>query len=91
MLLYGTMHMPTLPTKSPQDFALQKVTSVADLGSFVRSVRKSRKITQQELADISGVGRRFMRELEHGKPTLEIGRVLMVTAALGIDLSGRTR
>jgi HTH-type transcriptional regulator/antitoxin HipB len=87
--------MPRIPSStdiaSPGAPTSIAFTSVGDLGAFVRRVRKDRRITQQQLADLSGVGRRFLRELESGKPTLEIGRVLMVTAALGIDLTGRTR
>jgi y4mF family transcriptional regulator len=78
----------TSPPAMPTSIA---VKSVGDLGAFIRKIRKERGITQQQLADLSGVGRRFLRELESGKPTLEIGRVLQVTAALGIDLTGRIR
>lgn len=67
------------------------IRSTADLGRFIRLVRRERRMTQQELADIAGVGRRFLLELEAGKPTVEFGRVLQVSAALGIDLAARTR
>jgi len=40
---------------------------------------------------MAGVGRRFVSELENGKETLEIGRVLKVCQALGIDLVARKR
>ncbi len=63
--------------------ALQKVS---DLGAAVRNARKSKRLTQQEFADLAGVGRRFLSELESGKPTLEIGKVLKVAAAAGIQL-----
>jgi len=37
------------------------------------------------------VGERFLREHEHGKPTLETGRVIQVLTGLGIDLSATVR
>ncbi len=68
-----------------------KVTRVADLGTLIRNVRSERALSQQALADLAGVGRRFLSELENGKETSEIGLVLRVTSALGIDLTARTR
>ncbi len=52
------------------------IGSPADLGRLVRKVREGRGLSQQEFADLAGVGRRFLSELENGKPTLELGKVL---------------
>lgn len=68
-----------------------EVRSPDDLGALVRATRKALGVDQQYVADIAGVGRRFVSELENGKPTLEIGKVLAVTAALGIDLFAMKR
>ena len=62
------------------------IHSASDIGHAVRKARKARGLTQQEFADLAGVGRRFLSELEAGKPTLEIGKVLKVVAAAGIRL-----
>lgn len=67
------------------------IGSLKDLGNLIRTARSAKDLSQQELADMAGVGRRFVSELENGKPTLEIGRVLMVCQALGIDLVARKR
>jgi y4mF family transcriptional regulator len=64
----------------------KKIQSVSDIGVAIRTARKSKSHTQQEFADFAGVGRRFLSELESGKPTLEIGKVLKVAAAAGIQL-----
>ncbi|WP_428040612.1 hypothetical protein [Devosia psychrophila] len=40
---------------------------------------------------MAGVGRRFLSELENGKPTAEIGKVLQVLTALGIDMQLKVR
>jgi y4mF family transcriptional regulator len=63
-----------------------KIQSVSDIGIAIRKVRKSKVQTQQEFADLAGVGRRFLSELESGKPTLEIGKVLKVATAAGVQL-----
>lgn len=56
------------------------------LGQFVASRRKSLKLTQQELAVKAGVGLRFIRELEGGKPTLRMDKVNDVLYLFGHQL-----
>lgn len=67
------------------------IGSPADLGRLVRAGRERRGLSQQEFADLAGVGRRFLSELENGKPTLELGKVLKVANAAGISLFARER
>ena len=45
------------------------------LATFVTSRRKALKLTQPELAGKTGVGLRFLRELEAGKATLRMDKV----------------
>jgi len=61
------------------------------IGRFVRAQRRRQGLRQAELAALAGVGNRFVSELEHGKPGLELGRVLMVLQALGAELEARAR
>jgi len=56
------------------------------LGKLIRETRKSQKLTQEQLAATTGVGVRFIRELEQGKESCHIGKVLLVLAMLGIDV-----
>lgn len=56
------------------------------LGEYVRDRRQSRGYTQRELAGVSGVGLRFLSELERGKPNVDLNLVLKVLASLGCDL-----
>jgi transcriptional regulator with XRE-family HTH domain len=53
-------------------------------GSLIRSRRRALNMRQHELALATGVGRRFLIELEAGKPSCQLGRSLMVAHALGI-------
>jgi y4mF family transcriptional regulator len=56
------------------------------LGCAVRNARKKQKLTQEQLAALCGVGTRFLRELEHGKETCQMGKVLQVAQALGLEI-----
>jgi y4mF family transcriptional regulator len=67
------------------------ITSTPQLGEFVASRRKAKKLNQQDFGDLAGVGRRFVSELEGGKETAQIGKVIRVLQALGIDLVVRDR
>jgi y4mF family transcriptional regulator len=56
------------------------------LGLLVRRERKAQKLKQSELAAVSGVGVRFIVDLEAGKPTLQLGKVLQVITTLGCEV-----
>ena len=56
------------------------------IGEFVRNARKSMGVTQRDLAMTSGTGLRFIIELEQGKPTCQLGKVLTVLHTLGIAM-----
>src|SRR5207302_7216310 len=68
--------------------ALERRASEAALafGLLIRSRRKAMKMRQDQLALASGVGRRFLIELEAGKPSCQLGRSLLVAQALGLRL-----
>jgi transcriptional regulator with XRE-family HTH domain len=55
-------------------------------GALIRSRRKDLKMRQSDLALATGVGRRFLIELEAGKPTCQLGRSLAVAEAVGLKL-----
>ena len=65
------------------------ITSVKDIGLLIKE--KKINMTQKEAASIAGVGVRFLSELENGKPTLEIDKVLNVARLFGIDIEANNR
>lgn len=67
------------------------ISSADDLAQFVRKHRKSLGMTQADLAGASGLGPRFIGDLERGKPTCEIGKTLQLLTMLGIELTAITR
>ncbi|RKD12473.1 transcriptional regulator [Pelobium manganitolerans] len=56
------------------------------LANYLKKKRKSLKLTQEDLALKAGVGLRFVRELEQGKPTLRMDKVNQVLALFGAEL-----
>jgi transcriptional regulator with XRE-family HTH domain len=56
-------------------------------GTQIRSRRKTLKMRQDELALATGVGRRFLIDLEAGKSSCQLGRSLVVANALGLRLA----
>ena len=57
------------------------------LSEFVKQKRRSAKLTQPELAEKAGVGLRFLRDLEQGKPTLRMDKVNKVLQMFGHELA----
>ncbi|MFA5899194.1 MAG: helix-turn-helix domain-containing protein [Hyphomicrobium sp.] len=53
-------------------------------GALVRERREALGMRQDDLALATGVGRRFILELEGGKASCQIGRALVVAAAVGL-------
>ena len=56
------------------------------IGEMVKATRKSLAVTQRDLAMTSGTGLRFIIELEKGKPTCQLSKVLTVLNTLGITI-----
>jgi HTH-type transcriptional regulator / antitoxin HipB len=56
------------------------------LGQIIKAYRLEQKLTQAQLAAKSGTGLRFIVELERGKPTVQLGKVIAVADALGLML-----
>jgi len=63
------------------------ISTTQNLGNAIRKERKKQELTQAELAGLSGVGVRFLSELERGKDSCEIGKTLHILKMLGITLS----
>lgn len=62
------------------------VNSVSDLGLALRAVRHSSNVRLDDLAGMAGVSKQFASEVEHGKPTVQLGLVLKLLSELGVPL-----
>jgi y4mF family transcriptional regulator len=61
----------------------RRTLTPAEIGDIVRMTRKAAGLRQDELAGAAGVGLRFIVDLEAGKPTAQLGKMLQVLTALG--------
>lgn len=57
--------------------------NTTSLSEYVKSMRKEYRLTQVDLSEKSGVGLRFVRELEQGKETLRLDKVNQVLNLFG--------
>jgi transcriptional regulator with XRE-family HTH domain len=53
-------------------------------GALVRERREALRLRQEDIVFTTGVGRRFIIELEAGKPSCQLGKALVVAAAVGL-------
>ena len=56
------------------------------LGRALRIHRKEKRLTLQQAAGLANVSVRFLSELERGKETAEVGKVIKTLRAMGLDL-----
>ena len=62
------------------------IQDTVELGRKVRELRRAQKITQAQLAGLANTGIRFISDLENGKETCHIGKMLRVLETLGVDM-----
>ena len=61
-----------------------RIGNARDLGLYLRDQRRAGGLSQQDLASRARVSRRWLSDLESGKPTAEVGLIFKVVAALGL-------
>ncbi len=62
------------------------VRTTDELGKLIRGVRKSQHLTLEKVSGISNLSMRFLSELERGKETAELGKVLKTLSQLGLEV-----
>jgi y4mF family transcriptional regulator len=62
-----------------------------ELAKEIKEMRKAAGLTQAEVSKRAGVGLRFVRELEQGKPTVRLDKVKQVLDLLGYELCIRRK
>ena len=58
-----------------------------ELGKAIQLRRKSRKISQEDLAEIAGIGQRTLRDIEKGSGNPELTTLLKLCEVLGLNLT----
>ncbi|MFO7727287.1 helix-turn-helix transcriptional regulator [Desulfonatronospira sp. MSAO_Bac3] len=69
----------------------QPVEDTRKIGRIISEKRKADGLTQARLAALSGVGVRFVGELERGKPTARLDKLFKVLDGLGLYLDVKKR
>jgi transcriptional regulator with XRE-family HTH domain len=62
------------------------ITTPAELGLLVRAARRAQGLRLDDAAAFAGVGPVFAGDVEHGKETVQLGRVLKLLAQLGLEV-----
>ena len=65
------------------------INSPEDLGRLLAGTRRRLGRSQSDLAEALGIQRKYLYELEHGKPGLLTERLFALLAELDIDLYAR--
>lgn len=68
-----------------------EIQNTGDLGALIRKKRKEDGLTLHDAAAICGVSHVFLSALENGKDSVQLNKVLQVTACLGIDIHAQFR
>lgn len=62
------------------------MNNIENISVFIKESRKKVNLTQPELSKLSGVGLRFVKELEAGKETVQVNKVNQVLKLFGHKL-----
>jgi len=82
--------MPTHDSPAPAHSAVP-IRHSEDLGKLVRQLRAEQGLLQIDLAGLAGTGNRFIVDLERGKPTLQLQKVLDVLDLMGLEVFVRSK
>ena len=63
-----------------------KIRTATDLGAFIKERRIKLGMDQSDLAEKAGTSRKWIVEVEQGKPRAEIGLILRTLKTLGVSL-----
>jgi HTH-type transcriptional regulator / antitoxin HipB len=69
-----------------QEVQAMEMRTAADLGAFIRERRTKLGMDQSDLAEKARTSRKWIVEVEQGKPRAEVGLVLRTLKALGVSL-----
>ena len=67
------------------------VTSPDELGLLIRDARKAQALTQMDVAGLGNTGNRVIVDIENGKPTVQLKKVMDLMAILGLQLVVRKK
>jgi y4mF family transcriptional regulator len=63
-----------------------RIRTSEELGKLVKQVRQDQSLLQSDIAGLAGTGNRFIVDLERGKPTLQLQKVLDTLDLMGLEV-----
>ncbi|HQZ69181.1 MAG TPA: helix-turn-helix transcriptional regulator [Planctomycetaceae bacterium] len=69
---------------------LDEISFLRKLGQRIRNIREERKLTQQQLADRSGLHRTFIGSVERGERNLSVLNLRIFAKSLRVPISELT-
>jgi HTH-type transcriptional regulator/antitoxin HipB len=73
-------------SKTPSEPKFGQIKTASELGKIIRTFRKSHDLTLEKVSGLSHLSMRFLSELERGKETAELGKVLETLNKLGLEV-----
>lgn len=67
------------------------ISNPAEFGAFLKKRRKALGYTQGFLSEFSGLSVSFISDVENGKATVELGKVLTLVSLLGLNCNLEAR
>ncbi|OAZ91377.1 helix-turn-helix transcriptional regulator [Halomonas sp. G11] len=63
-----------------------RIRTSEELGKLVKQVRQDQSLLQSDIAGLAGTGNRFIVDLERGKPTIQLQKVLDTLDLMGLEV-----
>lgn len=79
-----------VPIRERNSTMKHAIASAEALGRYIRAARIEQGFTRDELASATGFSPKFISQVEAGKPTAQIGKVLKLLSELGIKLDAES-
>lgn len=71
----------------PASHLRQRAEAVSVVSRILRARRRDLGLTQQDVAELAGVGVRLVHEVEHGSEAVRLGNLRKILAVLGLQLA----
>lgn len=75
----------------PSTLISAHIRTSQELGEFIKQYRTAQKILQADIVGLANTGNRFVVDLEKGKPTLQLQKVLDVLDLIGLEVIVRRK
>lgn len=77
----------TTSQQSPRENKPFRVYTPASLGAAIRHYRQEAGLSQAELAEDAGLNRTYLSDLEQGRETEQVKRILRLLRRLGVRMT----